>query len=177
MGLLVVGEDLVRVLYSGGGDGFSDDGVARASAVLSGYALAVWAYSLNQLLTRAFYAKGDTRTPMTIALGMVGVNLAMNCALIWWLREAGLAWSTAICALGQTGLLMFAAHKKLGVGFTGISAGVMRVVVGSLIMGLFIGWLVKHEAAHLQPLRYFLATGVLGAVLCGAMDGGSGCAA
>ncbi|MBO6507165.1 fluoride efflux transporter CrcB [Roseibium sp.] len=35
-------------------------------------------------------------------------------------------------------------------------------VVGSLIMGLLVGWLVKHEVAHMQTLRYFLATGVLG---------------
>lgn len=45
----------------------------------------------------------------------------------------------------------------------GFPIGTMTVnVVGSLVMGLFIGWLVKHEAANLQPLRYFLATGVLG---------------
>ncbi|MHA7812092.1 MAG: murein biosynthesis integral membrane protein MurJ [Phycisphaerales bacterium] len=135
VGLLVVCEDLVRVLYSGPGDGFSDEGVRRATAVLGGYAVAVWAYSLNQLLTRAFYAKGDTRTPMTIALGMVGVNLALNCALIWWLREAGLAWSTAVCAIGQMGLLLVAAHRKMGIGFGGMRQGVIVVVIGSALMG------------------------------------------
>lgn len=135
VGLLVVGEDLVRVLYSGPGDGFSDEGVRRASAVLSGYAVAVWAYSLNQLLTRAFYAKGDTKTPMTIALGMVGVNLALNFALIWWLREAGLAWSTAVCAIGQMGLLMLASRRRMGIGFAGMGGAVLAVVLGSALMG------------------------------------------
>ena len=135
VGLLIVGEDLVRVLYSGPGDGFSDEGVRRASAVLSGYAVAVWAYSLNQLLTRAFYAKGDTKTPMTIALGMVGVNLALNCALIWWLREAGLAWSTAVCAIGQMGLLMLASRRRMGIGFAGMGGAVLAVVLGSALMG------------------------------------------
>ncbi len=135
VGLLVVGEDLVRVLYAGPGGGFSDEGVRRASAVLGGYAVAVWAYSLNQLLTRAFYAKGDTRTPMTIALGMVGVNLALNCGLIWWLREAGLAWSTAVCAIGQMGLLMLAARRKMGIGFAGMGGSVLAVVLGSALMG------------------------------------------
>lgn len=141
VGLWVVGEPLIRVLYSGGGEGFSDEGVARASAVLSGYALAVWAYSLNQLLTRAFYARGDTRTPMTIALGMVGVNVALNCVLIWWLREAGLAWSTAVCAMGQTVLLVWAANRKMdgGLRLGALVRPVMMVLVGSGLMGLCVG--------------------------------------
>ncbi|GAA0771988.1 fluoride efflux transporter CrcB [Roseibium denhamense] len=45
----------------------------------------------------------------------------------------------------------------------GFPAGTLSVnVIGSLVMGLFIGWLVKHEAAGLQDVRYFFATGVLG---------------
>jgi putative peptidoglycan lipid II flippase len=144
VGLWVVGEPLIRVLYSGGGEGFSDAGVARASAVLSGYALAVWAYSLNQLLTRAFYARGDTRTPMTIALGMVGVNVVLNCVLIWWLREAGLAWSTAVCAMGQTVLLVWAANRKMdgGLRLGALVRPVMMVLVGSGLMGLCV-WGVR----------------------------------
>ena len=135
VGLWLVGDALIRVLYTGGGEGFSAEGVSRASAVLSGYAVAVWAYSLNQLLTRAFYARGDTRTPMTIALGMVGVNLVLNCALIWWLREAGLAWSTAVCAIGQMGLLLVASRRRMGVSFAGIARAVGMIVVGALLMG------------------------------------------
>jgi putative peptidoglycan lipid II flippase len=170
VGLIVVGEDLVRVLFSGGGDGFSDEGISRASAVLSGYAIAVWAYSLNQLLTRAFYAKGDTRTPMTIALGMVGVNLVLNCALIWWLREAGLAWSTAICALGQTGFLMLAAKRKMGIGFGGIGAGVMRVVIGSVIMGACVyatGALIRDGGSWGRGMIAVGAMTIVGAVVYG----------
>lgn len=136
VGLWLVGDSLIRVLYTGGGEGFSAEGAARASAVLSGYAVAVWAYSLNQLLTRAFYAKGDTRTPMTIALGMVGVNLGLNCVLIWWLREAGLAWSTAGCAVGQTVLLLIAARRKMGTDYAGLGRAVVLILAGAGLMGV-----------------------------------------
>jgi CrcB protein len=45
----------------------------------------------------------------------------------------------------------------------GFPVGTLTVnVVGSLIMGLFIGWLVRNETADLQTLRYFVATGFLG---------------
>lgn len=111
VGLVLVRNDLTTVMYGGGGSAFTDEGTARAAAVLMGYAPGVWAYSLNHVATRAFYAAGDTRTPMRIALWMVAVNLLCNCLLIWKLGEAGLAWSTSISAVLQLVLLARASRK------------------------------------------------------------------
>lgn len=107
VGLILVRHDLISVLYSGPGGGFSDEGVDRSAAVLVGYGAAVWAYSLNQLWTRAFYARGDTTTPMRVALAMVALNLVLNLLFVFAtpLREAGLAWSTAISAIVQSLIL------------------------------------------------------------------------
>ncbi|MEM0982874.1 MAG: murein biosynthesis integral membrane protein MurJ, partial [Planctomycetota bacterium] len=103
-GLLLVRDDLVRVVFTGAG-GFSAGGAHAAAAILAGYAPAVWAYSVNHVLTRAFYARGDTATPVKAALATVGLNLALNVILIWPFREAGLAVSTAISATLQVVLL------------------------------------------------------------------------
>lgn len=111
VGLVLVRNDLTTVMYGGGSSAFSDLGTARSAAVLLGYAPAVWAYSLNHVATRAFYAAGDTRTPMRIALWMVGVNLLCNVLFIWKLGEAGLAWSTSIAAVLQLVLLTRAARR------------------------------------------------------------------
>ncbi|NVK34381.1 MAG: fluoride efflux transporter CrcB [Rhodobacteraceae bacterium] len=46
---------------------------------------------------------------------------------------------------------------------SGFPVGTLTVnVVGSLIMGLFIGWLVKFQIEGAQSLRYLFATGFLG---------------
>jgi len=114
LGLLLVRDDLVAVVYSGSKTGFGPQAIQRASDVLLGFAPAVWAYSLNHVYTRAFYAKGDTTTPMRLAVAMVGLNLTLNLTLLWWLREAGLAWSTAITATVQCLVLAWLCSRKLG---------------------------------------------------------------
>ncbi|MBL4591309.1 MAG: polysaccharide biosynthesis C-terminal domain-containing protein, partial [Phycisphaerales bacterium] len=138
IGLFIVRDPLVATLYGHGG--FSESGIARASIVLGGYSLAVWAYSLNQLYTRAFYAKNDTKTPMMIALGAVALNLTLNVTLIWRFREAGLAYSTAISALAQCIALGIASKKLTGPDSsppgTGIRSGLVRILIGSALMGL-----------------------------------------
>ncbi len=104
-GLALVGPDLVRVIYEGGI--FEAGDSKRVTLVLYGYASGVWAYSMIHVLTRAFYARGDSKTPVKVAVWMVGLNLALNCTLIWTpLREAGLAWSTALCAVIQSVILL-----------------------------------------------------------------------
>ena len=114
IGLLLVRDDLVAVVYAGSKTGFGPEAIQRAADVLLGFAPAVWAYSLNHVYTRAFYAKGDTTTPMRLAVAMVGLNLTLNLTLLWWLREAGLAWSTAITATVQCLVLGWLCSRKLG---------------------------------------------------------------
>lgn len=113
VGLILVREPITYTFFGGGRSGFSDEGVARSAAVLLGHASGIWAYSLNHVFTRAFYAKGDTRTPMKVALWMVALNLSLNLGLIWPYREAGLAWATSISAAVQCAVLAFLCRRLL----------------------------------------------------------------
>lgn len=137
IGLVLVRHDLIYVVYSGGDTGFSAEGVVRAAAVLLGFAPAIWVYSLNHVLTRAYYAKHDTTTPMRVAIGMVIVNLALNLTLIWWLREAGLAWATAISALLQMIVLLSLSPRLIGVYPIDLPTflGFLRITLLGTIMG------------------------------------------
>jgi putative peptidoglycan lipid II flippase len=133
IGLIVVREDLVHTMFYR----FTEDGLARSALVVSCFAPAVWAYSLNHVLTRAFYAKGDTRTPMVVAVAMVGANLTLNLVLIWYLREAGLALSTGICAVAQAMIVAWVARKKLqaNVFDRATVTGASKCLVIAILMG------------------------------------------
>lgn len=105
VGVMLVREPLTAVILQG--KNFTAQDTARVAFVLMGYAPAIWAYSMTHTLTRAFYARGDARTPVKVAMGMVVLNFALNVTLIWTpLKEAGLAWSTAICAIIQVLILL-----------------------------------------------------------------------
>lgn len=152
-GLMLVGHDLVATLFSSGigaedadhagGMGFSSEGVERSAAVVMGFAPAIWAYSLNHVLARAFYARGDTRTPMRVSLAMVALNLCLNVTLIWPLREAGLAWSTSLCAILQCILLSWLCSRRLGTRPVGSASwpGFWRTIAATAVMAVAV-WTV-----------------------------------
>ena len=149
VGLALISADLTSLMFGahGGEHGFSDDGLARSALVLLAYSCGVWAYSLNQVLARAFYARGDTSTPMRVSLAMVALNIVLNLALIWPLREAGLAWSTALTAGVQAIVLTRLSSSRLtGAHPIPIGAGV-RAIVNSTLMGGAVwlaGWLLPE---------------------------------
>lgn len=153
IGLFLVRHEAIAVPFSGGKTGYSADGVARCAAVLAGFALAVWAYSLNHVLTRAFYARGDTKTPMKVALLMVATNITLNLFLIWRLSEAGMGWSTAICAALQCLILgalatRFAPNHDPVLDRHTINA-IVKIIAAAAFMGALV-WAVGHYTPRLN---------------------------
>jgi len=134
VGLVLVREPLTAVVFEGGS--FAQGSTDRVARALLGYAAAVWAYSMVHVLARAFYARGEARTPMLVALGVVGLNVGLNLTLIWTpLEEAGLAWSTAICSIVQAIVLTRLLRRRLG-------PMVDRSVVGSWVRTVLVATLV-----------------------------------
>jgi len=156
LGLVLVRGDLVNVMF-GGSSGFSNDGLARSAAVLLGYAIAVWAYSLNHVLVRGFYARGDTSTPMRIALGAVTLNLVLNLILIWPMREAGLAWSTAISQIAQALILVHLTRRNSTHSVLRWRP-IARICALTTIMGLCILALRWAGTATLAPSQSWTAS-------------------
>lgn len=142
IGLVLVRYDAIGVLFGHGGKtAWSDQSLVRSAGVLLGFAVGVWAYSLNHVLTRAFYARKDTATPMRVALWMVGLNLGLNLTLVWvpGLRESALAWATSASAIVQCGVLIAILRRRVDApGQTLLDretlAGGARVLTTALVM-------------------------------------------
>ena len=93
VGLLVIGTDVVRLLFEHGS--FAADDTVRAARVLTNYLIGLFPYGLVYLFSRAFYALKRTRVPLLAAAVAVGVNVALDLLLVSTMREAGLALATA----------------------------------------------------------------------------------
>lgn len=167
-GLWLIGDPLIASLYTAGDSAFRASDVQRAAAVLAGYAPAIWAYSLNHVLTRAFYARGDTTTPMKVAVAAMLLNFTLNVALIWPLKEAGLAWATSISAIAQCAALAVILHKRLHEPV--MDRALWRAVAGSIALTLAMSALVaillrllpQSASWNVQVLR-LVAANILGA--------------
>ncbi len=144
VGLMLVGLPLSRVIFERGA--FTTEDSYRVTAILIGYAPAIWAYSMTHVLTRGFYAMKDARTPMVLAVLMVMLNVVLNLTLIWPLGAAGLAWSTAICAIVQCGLMLWIMRGYIdepidrSVLFSWLRTGVLSLLMAAALIPLLVAY-------------------------------------
>jgi putative peptidoglycan lipid II flippase len=71
------------------------------------------AFSGVNLLARAFYALGDTRTPMRISLFCLGLNLCLSLWMLGPFQQAGLGLANTITSVLNLWLLGRALRRKL----------------------------------------------------------------
>jgi putative peptidoglycan lipid II flippase len=89
IGLSLLGAPLVRLLFEGGA--FNTASTEMVSQALRFLAFGVIPYGAVEVLTRAFYAFGDTRRPVVAGLVTVVFNVALGAALSRVMLHAGLA--------------------------------------------------------------------------------------
>lgn len=110
--LVLLRAQVVRVVLGTGAFDWND---TRATfTVLGILALAVVAQSLLPLLSRAFFALHDTRTPMMVSLLAITVNVGSAFLLVPRFGIGGLAWATTLSALLHFLLLLTILHHRLG---------------------------------------------------------------
>jgi putative peptidoglycan lipid II flippase len=110
--LVVLAEPIVRLLFEHG-EKFTAASTQRATFALVCLAPGLVAFSTVNVLARAFFALGDTKTPMKISLICLALNLILAGLLIVPLRQGGLGIANTLTSIVNVGLLLFALRKKL----------------------------------------------------------------
>lgn len=109
-GLVVLGTPLVALLFERGA--FSSLDAQATGYTLSAFAGGLPAYVLVKILSTSFFAHQDTKMPMKVAIGAVGLNLILNFLLIGPLSYVGLALATALSAWANALALTFILLKR-----------------------------------------------------------------
>jgi putative peptidoglycan lipid II flippase len=134
VGLIVLGQPIIALIYERGH--FSPSDTEHTAAALAFFAIGLTGYAAIKILAPAFYALGDSRTPMIISLASMLTNFVMNWSLVSVMQERGLALSTSTVALGNCGLLYFIMRKRIN-GLEGrrTALAMAKILFASATMG------------------------------------------
>ena len=109
-GLVAAALPIVSVLFERGAFGAeASDATARA---LAAYGFGLPAFVLVKVFAPGFFARGDTRTPVQVAVACVALNLVFNLALIRPLGHVGIAVATSLSAWANAGALAYLLRRQ-----------------------------------------------------------------
>jgi putative peptidoglycan lipid II flippase len=111
VGLIMLGAPLVAVLFQRGE--FNAQSTADTAFALQFYALALFAHSGLEIVTRAFYALQDTLTPVAVGVGAMALNIALSIALLPALAHGGLALANSLATILEVLVLFVILTNRL----------------------------------------------------------------
>jgi len=158
IGLIIMAEPIISLIYQHGR--FTAFATEQTAGALQFYAIGLVGYSIVRIASPAFYALGDSRTPVTISMAAVAVNAGANLALVRVLGYRGLALGTSIAAIFNAGALLWMLRRRLdGLEERRLSSELIRIIVASAVMGA-AAWAANDALVEILPGTTF-------AVQCG----------
>jgi putative peptidoglycan lipid II flippase len=138
-GLIVLSEPIVRVLFEHGAFTAAD---SQATALALGcLALGLPAHVLTKTLSPAFFARGNTMTPLLATLKGLAVAIASAVALGWLFGVGGIAMAMALGAWSNAASLARSTAATFGFFIDAEARGRLpRIVLAATAMGVSL-WL------------------------------------
>jgi putative peptidoglycan lipid II flippase len=169
VGLVIVALPAVQLLFEGGR--FTPHDSELVARSLRFYAMAIWAFSLQQIVSKAYYALQDTKTPLVLSVVTLVLTLVIEIPLIFTpLAEAGMACGTAVAFVVQALFMTWLLNRKVGgLGLGQLGRYVVRIAMATAVMALAC-WLVQRapffpedmtERTALARLAILMVTGVV----------------
>jgi len=134
IGLIVLREPIVRMVYEYGE--FNARDTVNAAAALAMYALGLAAYASVKVAAPAFYALERPRVPLAASVSAVAVNVVVAVTLFPVLGFPGLALGTALGAFVNIGVLLKSFSRIVGgLPVATLLSHLLRVLLASAASG------------------------------------------
>jgi putative peptidoglycan lipid II flippase len=166
IGLILLREPVIVLLYQRGE--FTARSTGLVAWALLWYASGLVGHALVEVLSRAFYAMHDTRTPVVVGVGAMSLNLAFSLLFStlfarWgWMPHGGLALANSLAtALEMAGLLYLMRGRLRGLEGGRVLAGTGQAAAATLVMALAL-WVWMNLTAG-RPAWLITLGGVAGA--------------
>jgi putative peptidoglycan lipid II flippase len=142
--LAVFAEPVIALLFQYGR--FHAGDTAATAQALVMYCAGLPAFAAVGIFTRAYYALGDTRTPVRATFAAVGLNLGLNLLLVGplvglGLAHRGLALATSATSLANLALLALLLRPRLG-GVDGarMLGSLVRIALAAAVPAALAAW-------------------------------------
>jgi len=158
--LAMLGYDLVALIYKWGA--FGESAAQNTALTLLHYSYGLIGFAAVRVTAPIYYALNDSKLPMWISIGSVGLNIALYYPLVKMLDFAGLAAATSIAGLVNFGLLLFfLPRKEVPVDFAGLFLNFFRIAVAAGLAIFLASHLPQFFGAELsEGMRRTLTLGV-----------------
>lgn len=173
IGLILLREPLVAALYQRGE--FTARSTQMVAWALLWYAAGLTGHSIMEVLTRAFYAQHDTRTPVVIGTIAMSLNVVFSILFsnvfqqFGWLPFGGLALANSLATALEAFALFIVMRKRLaGIEGSWLADGAVKACVAAAAMGIaLVLWMAAGGA--LNPWLITLVGVAAGGIIYAAM--------
>jgi putative peptidoglycan lipid II flippase len=164
--LFTLAEPMIRLLFERGL--FNELSTASSAIALQCLAPGLVAFSIVNILARAFYALGDTKTPMRISIFCLSINVLFSAVLVWKFKQAGLGVANTMTALINMSLLFYALRRKIKTLELGTLRKQLAVLLSAAVVAGAVAWGISrlwgerfgHEPFALQLGEVFVPIAV-----------------
>jgi putative peptidoglycan lipid II flippase len=154
LGLILLRQPVTAMLFERGNFGAqSTDMVAWA---LLWYTAGLVGHAVVEILSRAFYALHDTKTPVSVGVAAMVLNAVFSFGFaalfsaMGWMPHGGLALANSLATALEAVLLVVFMRRQLdGINGTYIVRGVLQYSLAALSMGIAIlGWMMFAQGLN-----------------------------
>lgn len=171
IGLMMLAHPIIGILFERGA--FTATDTIHTARALTVFAVGLPAYMMTKALSPFFYARGDTTTPVKIAVVGVVINAILALTLMQFWGYAGIAAATSISVWINAGQYMvrlwrrgdfwldqLIRYRLPRIVTAGLTMGIVLYAGGWLYDGFFPGW--RHASSALSVV---LLGGLIGAAM------------
>lgn len=169
VGLIIVRYQTIRVLLKYGT--MTENDVMLIARSLAIYASGIWAYSMQQIINRAYYSLHDTRTPFILSILNIAINLVVEIPLLWTpLGESAMAVGTTVSFAAQSLLMLYMLRNRLGgLGLASLARSAGKMLIAA---GLMWGVCLAIQYAPFWPAGHGRVVSLIQLVVLIALGGG-----
>lgn len=168
IGIMILSGPLLSTLLQG--KAFNEFAVIMTRRSLMAFALGIQAFMSIKVLASGFYARQDIKTPVKVAVVVMGINMILNFILIFPLKHAGLALATTITGFLNAGsLLTILLRRKIYNPRPGWLLYFARLMIANVAIGIFLFfvagsfnvWLQQHLLWKIYHLIFLLVVSAI----------------